>query len=1239
MPWLLLLNGTLWAVTLAISTWLAWQVSRRPDLPARLFLGMVALLAVPQLHYLIGTLAVLLAWLLSPAHTERVAGSVVSLWPLDIAAVVLFACLTLHLFLLFPTESRLIRVWRWSPLLFYLPGGFLAAMVLTHLAWGSEAYVAFWGLDRLGLEDDGLQLLFILLTTGVALVRLLIIYLSHSTPLLRQQLAWILGGLTFGGGMILLTDYLPSLLGRPPPILFFPGLRQLPVLIILGTFALSMQRHRFLDVVQVINRGVVYSALMVLITLLYLALATALGSLLRVFSPGMGLPSVALLTTLLTVLIALPLRDGLQRVADRLFYRRRVSYRRLLQDYSRVLTTLMSPPRLLFRIAEQVEEVFHPAGLAIVLSEDGEGYRVALSRGRLATEELWQEGARFGGDHRIPALLMTRRHPFYLPQHVNDLPEGQRPEWLRLQAAGVHLLIPMCLRGDLIGWFTLGPQGSEWPYTQADREFLSALADQSCVALENARLYAEMQQRATELAVVSTVSAAISCSLDQEQVLQTIVESVIQVIGCDKSAIFELSEDGRELRLRAAKGLSPDFVQRSQHLRVGQDSRAQAVVTGQPLIVPDVYLEPDLADLARLAQQEGYRAVIDVPLWGREGLLGVLSTYFAGVHTPSVGEMELLTTIANHASIALENARLYAAVARERDRARRLYEQTDATLARRIEELTSIEEISRQLTGTLDLQQIMDLVLERALQATSAARGVIALCEQDRTSLHLLAQRGYPPEVDRYRTELWPADRGITGRVARTGLLTLVPDVSHDPDYVAVSPTSRSQLSVPIRHQQQIIGVITLESDQPAAFTTEHVRFIQLLADHAAIGIRNAQLFQQVVEGRDRLQAILNSTHDAVIVFDTAGQVILVNPRVRELFGPAVESWLWTLNVLDVEAVVSNPILQISDLNLDRLAQTINQVHEQPTMVVNLSFSFQMDGQRRYVEGTASPVLSATGEVLGRIAMLRDVTHQQELEQFRQDLTSMMIHNLQGPLAALISSLEMLQEEERMDPAMTRQLLRIALDGGRNLYSRIESVLWIRRLEDRNIPINLQEVSLSQVILPVMDEYRPMATAMGLNLEANLAADLPPALIDAEVIGRVFANLLDNAFKYTPPGGRITVQAVRAGDPVRPGILCSVADTGQGIAESARETIFGKFRRGDGTQESRRKGMGIGLHFCKLAIEAHGGRIWVESQKGQGSTFYFTLPAAHPSDEEVDTDDDLHPGPGPGDHQFQGDPV
>jgi signal transduction histidine kinase len=789
---------------------------------------------------------------------------------------------------------------------------------------------------------------------------------------------------------------------------------------------------------------------------------------------------------LIVVFVALPLRDTIQRLVDRVFWRRQMDYRELLQDYSRVLTTLVSLPRLLDTIAEQMTAVFHPAGLAIVLSEDNAGYRVALSCGVLASHPLWHENARLTQEHPIPSRLITQHRPLYLFKQTYEAPGQQKSEWLELEESGAHVFIPMHLRGVLVGWVVLGPRLSELPYTRRDLDFLSAFVDQSCVALENARLYDEMQRRATELAMLAMVSSAISSSLDVERVLQAIAESVIQVMGCDKSAIFELSEDGRELDLRMGKGFSPAYLQHSRHLRVGEDNRVIAISVGQPLIVPDIRLEPRLAELVEMARQEGYRAVIDVPLIGREGPLGVLSVYFVGVHKPSDSELELLTTFANQAAIAIENARLHTAMTRERDRVRQLYQQTDAALARRVEELTTVAEISRQLTSTLDLNQVMDLLLERALQATAADRGVIALHDPERRAVQLLAQKGYPPSFERSRIEPWPDDVSITGRVARTKIAALVADVSRDPDYVAGAPATRSQLSVPIVHEEQVIGVITLESDRLAAFSAEHLRFAELLADHAAIGLRNAQLFKQVIEGRDR---------------------------------------------------------------------------------------------------------------------------QRELEQFREDLTSMVVHNLQAPLAALISSLETLREDFQVDSGLVSELLRIALSSGRKLYDRIESLLWIRRLEDRQLPLNLQALPLQQVAQPVLDEYAPMAAMLGVSVEAVFAEDLPLLTVDEEVIGRVFSNLLDNALKFTPKGGRILAQATLDHSHDR-WVLCTVADTGVGIPEGIREVIFDKFRRAEQPFTRRRSGMGIGLHYCKVAVAAHGGRIWVESHEGQGSTFYFTLPVS-----------------------------
>jgi NtrC-family two-component system sensor histidine kinase KinB len=889
-------------------------------------------------------------------------------------------------------------------------------------------------------------------------------------------------------------------------------------------------------------------------------------------------------------------------------WRREMDYRKLLQDYSRVLTTLVSLSRLLDTIAEQIDEVFHPAGLAIVLPEDQSGYRVALSCGVLASHPLWHENARLAPKHPIPSCLIAQHRPLYLSRQTYEALELQK-EWMEPEESGAHVFIPMHLRGVLVGWVILGPKQSQLPYMRRDLDFLSAFVDQSCLALENARLYSEMQRRATELGMLAMVASAISSSLDRERVLQAIVESVIQVMDCDKSAIFELSEDGRELELRIGKGFSPSYLQHSGHLRVGEDNRALAVSAGQSRIVPDIHTEPRLAELVALAEQEGYRALIDVPLVGREGPLGMLSVYFAGVHRPSDSELELLTTFANQATIAIENARLHAAVTRERDRARQLYQQTDAALARRVEELTTVGEISRQLTSTLDLNQVLDLVLQRALQGTPADRGIIALYDAERRAIQLLAQREYPPDFARDRTETRPDDHSITGRVARTRIAALVSDVSRDPDYLAEATTTRSQLSVPVVHQQQAIGVITLESDRLAAFSAEHLQFVELLADHAAIGLHNAQLFRQVIEGRDRLQTVLNSTQDGVIMVDTDGRVILTNPPLRRLFGPAVEAWLLSANVLDLAQVLDSQAFQSTDIDVESLSRLVHQALDHPDEPVTVSFTFQNKEQKCYVEATASPVFSTAGGVMGRVAVVRDKTHQHELEQFREDLTSMVVHNLQGPLAAMISSLEMLREDYQCDSGAISELLRIALRSGRKLNGRIESLLWVRRLEDKQLPLNLQAVSLEAVAQPVLSEYGPMAAMLDVSLETAFADDLPLVSIDEEVIGRVFSNLLDNALKYTPRGGRILAQATLDHNQDR-WVLCAVADTGVGIPEGIREVIFDKFRRGREPSTRQRRGMGIGLHYCKVAVEAHGGRIWVESRERQGSTFYFTLPVS-----------------------------
>ena len=730
------------------------------------------------------------------------------------------------------------------------------------------------------------------------------------------------------------------------------------------------------------------------------------------------------------------IRDAPWRLISRLQRPAAADYRWLLQDYSRTLTSLASLPRLLETIADQIDQVFQPESVAIVLAEHDLGYRVFWSQGFTA-ESLWQEGNTLSPDHPLAQRLAAQRHPLALascaPGHIAETDLLQSAP----DRSGACLFAPMHMRGTLMGWVALGRRRSKRGYTRRDLEFLSVFVDQSCVVLENARLYA--------------------------------------------------------------------------------------------------------------------------------------------------------------------------AATRERDQARQLYERTDAALRFHVEELTVIEEVSRQLTSTLELDKVLDLLLRYALQATDADRGVIALYLPQERSLRLMTQQGYPPELDRYRTEPWPVERGITGRVARTRHAVLAPDVSQDPDYALVVPTTRSQLSVPILHQGKLTGVITLESDRLAAFRDENLRFAELLADHAAIAIYNAQLFEQVVEGRERLQAILHSIHDAVIVWDMEGRVTLVNPRLTAVLGPNAERWLRSLSLKEVDRVLEDSDLQKAGVDVTALAQLLREVYEQPDQVRSSTFSFRTEQGMCYVKGTSAPVRNAKGQVIGILTVLRDITHQKEVDRFRAEMTSMIVHNLQGPLAAILSSLEMLQEDPQLDGETRSELLQIALSSGRKLYERIESLLWIRRLEDKQIPLELYTLSLPQVVQPVVEEYTPLALRSGVQLEAFYAPDLPPVVVDEEVIGRVVSNLLDNALKFTPEGGCIRVEVRRSPDRESE-LLCSVADSGVGIPAHLQQAIFDRFRQG--AIQGRRRGMGLGLYYCTVAVEAHGGRIWVESQPGEGSTFFFTLPQA-----------------------------
>jgi signal transduction histidine kinase len=237
------------------------------------------------------------------------------------------------------------------------------------------------------------------------------------------------------------------------------------------------------------------------------------------------------------------------------------------------------------------------------------------------------------------------------------------------------------------------------------------------------------------------------------------------------------------------------------------------------------------------------------------------------------------------------------------------------------------------------------------------------------------------------------------------------------------------------------------------------------------------------------------------------------------------------------------------------------------------------------------------------LIVLRDVTEDHQLNVMREDLTSTMVHDLRNPATAVLGALELLDAEELT--GTQREIAGVARQGGQRLLNLINAILDVNRLESGQMPLEREPVRLDIIAAEVVEMEQVLARDKRLTLENCVTHHLPLVSADMELLRRVLQNLIGNAIKFTPAGGHITIEAqVDAASAQQ--VMISVKDNGPGIAPDLQARLFQKFVSG----RVRGRGSGLGLAFCRLVVEAHGGRIWVESSPGSGATFHFTLPVA-----------------------------